>query len=96
MYIQLEQVDYDAIATRIEQYGNTKNGHFLYSEFEIEVEFTCNVESRIVGDYESDYSEYVVDDVDFSVKPLVCCGIEVKYNHEELEETIESYLWKET
>ena len=53
MYIQLEQSDYDVIAEKINEYGDTENGIVSISDLDIEVKFSCRVNHHLEGEYES-------------------------------------------
>lgn len=94
MYIQLEQHDYEAIAYLIDSEGNTEHGVVFYSEFDIEVKFSCQVDCHLIGDYESGYSETIIDDVDFELKSLDSGFATISYDEKELINTIERYLWR--
>ena len=94
MYIQLEQSEYDVIAEKIKEYGNTESGSFYISDLDIEVKFSCQVEWHLEGDYESGYSETVVDSVDFEIKSIDCDNLKVCYDESELDETISEALWR--
>lgn len=94
MHIQLESGDYDVIAEKIKEYGNTESGSFYISDLDIEVKFSCQVEWHLEGDYESGYSEKVVDSVDFEIQSIDCDSVNVFYNESELNETISEALWR--
>lgn len=94
MYIQLEQSDYILIAEKIKEYGNTESGSFYISDLDIEVKFSCQAEWHLEGDYESGYSETVVDSVDFDIKSIDCDNLKVCYDESELDETISEALWR--
>ena len=94
MYIQLESGDYDVIAEKIKEYGNTESGSFYISDLDIEVKFSCQVEWHLEGDYESGYSEKVVDSVDFEIQSIDCDNVNVFYDESELNETISEALWR--
>jgi hypothetical protein len=93
MYIQLEEDDLIEIANKIASWGNTDGSSFYYSPLEIEVKFMVDVSSHVVGDYESGYSETIIDNVNFNVKPIETEGVVVEYDHKMLEKLIENYLW---
>lgn len=94
MYIQLEESDYEKIAYKIKEYGNTESGLICISDLDIEVKFSCHVEWHLEGDYESGYSETVVDSVDFEIQSIDCDNINVFYDESELNETISEILWR--
>ena len=94
MYIQLEESDYEKIAYKIKEYGNTEYGSFYISDFDIEVRFSCQVEWHLEGDYESGYSEKVVDSVNFEIQSIDCDNINVFYEERELNESIINILWR--
>ena len=94
MYIQLEQSDYDVIAEKINEYGDTENGIVSISDLGIEVKFSCRVNHHLEGEYESGYYERVVDSVDFKIKSIGCDHLNVLYNEYELNETINEELWR--
>lgn len=94
MYIKLEEEDLIEIANEIASWGNTDGSSFYYSPLEIEIEFSVNVTSHMVGDYESGYSERIVDNVDFRVKPIKTEGVIVEYDSKMLDKLIEEYLWE--
>ena len=94
MYIQLEESDYEKIAYQIKNYGNTEDGIIHISELYIEVKFSCQVDWHMEGDYESGYSETVVDSVDFEIKSIDCDNLKVCYDESELNETISEALWR--
>jgi hypothetical protein len=52
-----------------------------------------DVSSHVIGDYESGYSETIIDNVNFNVKPIETEGVVVEYDHKMLEKLIENYLW---
>ena len=93
MYIQLEEDDLIEIANEIASWGNTDESSFYFSPLEIEVKFMVDVRSHTVGDYESGYSETIIDNVDFKIKPIQTEGVVVEYDHKMLDKLVEEYLW---
>lgn len=93
MYIQLEEEDLQEIANEIASWGNTDGSSFYYSPLEIEIKFMVDVSSHVVGDYESGYSERIIDNVNFNVKPIETEGVVVEYDKKMLDKLIEECLW---
>lgn len=95
MYIQLEEDNLVRIAEEIACSDDTDNGSFYYSPLEIEVRFKKRVYSHMVGDYESGYSERVIDDVEFEVKSIELSDVSIEYDSYFLDKLIEELLWKQ-
>jgi hypothetical protein len=93
MYIQLEQSDYDLIAEMVAESKNGIGIEIEYSELCIKVVFNKHVLQHLDDDYYNGTGAWEVDSVDFTLGEIHCEGVEVKYNHKELEKTIIDYLW---
>lgn len=93
MYIQLEQLDYEAIAEIIIQEGDGDGSKVEYSDLCIEITFDKEVQEHRDTDYYNGTGAWEVDSVDFTLGEVTCDGVEVKYSHKELEKTIKDLLW---
>ena len=93
MYIKLEQYDYDAIAEIIAEQDDTYSGVISYSDLYIEIEYTKFVSCHQEDDYYNGTGGWVTDSVEFGLGDVKCEGVEVKYSHKDLENTIKEYLW---
>lgn len=93
MYIKLGQEDYDAIAEIIAEKEDTCNGKVEYCDL-VEVSFSKNVRAERDDDYYNGTGAWQVQSVDFSLGEVKCGDIEVRYNHDKLEKTIEEMLWR--
>lgn len=94
MYLQLEQVDYDAIAQAIAEEDDSYNGYYSYSEWDIVIRFHKIVGEHQENDYHNGTGAWVVDHVEFALLDIESVGIEVKYDQNKLIKTIEDYLWQ--
>lgn len=92
MYIQLNQTDYDAIAELIAEQDDCIDGYVEYSEIAVEVPFSKSVVAKRDTDYYNGTGAWEVKSVDFSLGEVKCGDIELRYNHEKLEKTIEAWL----
>lgn len=92
MFIQLENIDYDAIAELIVECENG-DGEVLYSDLDIKVSFYKDVCGHLDDDYYNGTGAWEIDSVYFDLGDVECNGIKIKYNSKELEKTIKSYLW---
>lgn len=93
MYIQLEDIDFDDIAEQISECSNRCGGIVSYSDLGIQIEFDKIVEEHRDTDYYNGTGAWITDSVDFTLGDITCDGVEVKYNHKELEKFIKVYLW---
>lgn len=93
MYIQLEDSDYDRIAELIAEEEDGYGREIDYSDLCIKVTFDKEVESHQDTDYYNGTGAWITDSVDFILDKVTCDGVEVRYNHKELEKTIRDYLW---
>ena len=93
MYIQLEQTDYDCIAELIADTDNGCGCEIDYSDICLTVTFDKEVYEHRDTDYYNGTGAWITDSVDFTLGEVTCDGVEVKYNHKELEKTIIYYLW---
>ena len=93
MYIKLGQEDYDAIAEIIADMDDECNGEVNYCDL-VEISFSKNVKADRDDDYYNGIGAWEVLSVEFSLGDVKCDGIEIRYNHEKLEKTIEKMLWK--
>lgn len=93
MYIKLGQEDYDAIAELIADMDDECNGGLEYCDL-IEINFSKNVRAKREDDYYNGTGGWIVKGVDFSLGDIKCGDIEIRYNHERLEKTIEEMLWR--
>lgn len=93
MYIELGQEDYDAIAEIIAEKEDTCNGKVEYCDL-IEISFSKDVRAERDDDYYNGTGAWEVQSVDFSLGEVKCGDVEVRYNHDKLEKTIEEMLWR--
>ena len=93
MYIKLGQEDYDAIAELIAEKEDEFDGSIDYQDF-VEISFSKNVRAERDDDYCNGTGAWEVKSVDFSLGEVNCGDIEIRYNHERLEKTIEEMLWR--
>lgn len=93
MYIQLEQTDYDFIAELIADTDNGCGCEIDYSDICLTVTFDKEVYEHRDTDYYNGTGAWITDSVDFTLGEIHCEGVEVRYNHKELEKTIIDYLW---
>lgn len=93
MYIKLGQEDYDAIAEIIADMDDECNGEVNYCDL-VEISFSKNVKAERDDDYYNGTGAWEVQSVEFSLGDVKCDDIEIRYNHEKLEKTIEKMLWR--
>lgn len=93
MYIKLGQEDYDAIAEIIAEKEDTCNGEVEYCDL-VEISFSKDVRAERDDDYYNGTGALEVQSVDFSLGEVKCGDVEVRYNHDKLEKTIEEMLWR--
>lgn len=93
MYIKLGQEDYEAIAEIIADMDDECNGEVNYCDL-VEISFSKNVKAERDDDYYNGTGAWEVQSVEFSLGDVKCDDIEIRYNHEKLEKTIEKMLWR--
>lgn len=93
MYIKLGQEDYNAIAEIIAEMDDECEGVVEYCDI-VEISFSKNVRAERDDDYYNGTGAWHVKDVDFELGEVKCGDIEIRYNHERLEKTIEEMLWR--
>ena len=93
MYIKLGQEDYEAIAEIIADMDDECNGEVNYCDL-VEISFSKNVKVERDDDYYNGTGAWEVQSVEFSLGDVKCGDIEIRYNHEKLEKTIEKMLWR--
>lgn len=93
MYIKLGQEDYDAIAEIIAEKEDAYNGEVEYCDL-VEISFSKNVRAERDDDYSTGTGAWEVQSVDFTLGEVKCGDIEIRYNHDKLEKTIEEMLWR--
>lgn len=93
MYIQLEQKDYDGIASLIAENDNTSKGYLEYGELGIEICYSKCIQEHQEDDYYNGTGAWIVDSVDFMIHSIKCGEIEVKYDAKKLDQTINDSLW---
>lgn len=93
MYIKLGQEDYDAIAEIIADMDDECNGVVEYCDL-IEISFSKEVTAERDDDYYNGTGAWEVKSVEFSLGEVSCGDIEIRYNREKLEKTIEDMLWR--
>lgn len=92
MYIKLGQEDYDAIAELVADMEDG-DGTVEYCDL-IEINFLKEIAAEKDDDYLTGTGAWEVQSVDFRLGEVSCGDIEIRYNHEKLEKTIEEMLWK--
>lgn len=60
----------------------------------VEISFSKNVKAERDDDYYNGTGAWEVQSVEFSLGDVKCDDIEIRYNHEKLEKTIEKMLWR--
>lgn len=93
MYIKLGQEDYDAIAELIADKEDDFAGIIEYCDL-IEIRFSKYVRAERDDDYYNGTGAWEIKSVDFSLVDVVCGDVEIRYNHEKLQKTIEEMLWR--
>lgn len=93
MYIKLGQEDYDAIAEIIADMDDECNGEVSYCDL-VEISFSKNVRAERDNDYYNGTGAWEVKSVDFTLEEVKCGDVEIRYNHDKLEKTIEEMLWR--
>lgn len=93
MYIKLGQEDYDAIAELIADKEDVYEGEVEYYDL-VKISFSKNVRAARDDDYYNGTGAWEVKSVYFELVDVVCGDIEIRYNHEKLEKTIEEMLWR--
>lgn len=93
MYIKLGQEDYDAIAELIADKEDVCEGEVEYCDI-VEISFSKNVRAEQDNDYYNGTGAWEVKSVDFTLGEVNCGNVEIRYNHERLEKTIEEMLWR--
>lgn len=93
MYIKLGQEDYIAIAEIIAEMDDECEGVVEYCDI-VEISFSKNVRAERDDDYYNGTGVWEVKDVDFTLGEVSCGDVEIRYNHEGLEKTIEEMLWR--
>lgn len=93
MYIKLGQEDYDAIAEIIAEMDDECEGVVEYCDL-VEISFSKNVRAERDDDYRTGTGACEVTGVEFSLHEVKCGDVEIRYNHERLEKTIEEMLWR--
>ena len=93
MYIKLGQEDYNAIAEIIAEMDDECEGVVEYCDI-VEISFSKNVRAERDDDYYNGTGAWEVKGVDFTLGEVSCGDVEIRYNHERLEKTIEEMLWR--
>lgn len=93
MYIQLEEIDYERIAEAVAEADNGCGCEIDYSDLYLTATFDKQVEEHRDTDYYNGTGAWITDSVDFTLGEVACDGVEVRYNHKELEKFIIDYLW---
>ena len=91
MYIQLDQLDYEAIGKMISNVKDTSRAYIEYEDL-IEIHFGKEITKHQENDYYNGTGAWITDNVDFSLFKVECGDIEVKYDEKQLIKTIIEWL----